>query len=174
MIGSHLPDRARTDFIVVHCSATPPDLDVGVKEIDQWHRDRDFDCIGYGAVVRRSGLIELGRPLQAVGAHVRGFNSRSLGVCLVGGVNEENVNTAEANYTPAQYNSLARLLSALELVWPGAAVVGHRDLSPDADGNGEITPDEWLKDCPCFDVGAWWALRKPKGPYDDAIYHSSR
>ena len=41
---------------------------------------------------------------------------------------------------------------ALLVDYPGCKVCGHRDLSPDLNGNGEIEPEEWVKQCPCFDV----------------------
>ena len=40
--------------------------------------------------------------------------------------------------------------------YPGCRVCGHRDLSPDLNGNGEIEPEEWIKACPCFEVKAEW------------------
>ena len=84
-----MTDRKRTDFIAVHCSATRPSMDVGVKEIDQWHRARGFSGgVGYHYVIRRDGTLEHGRAEAAVGAHVEGYNHNSVGVCLGGGVIE--------------------------------------------------------------------------------------
>ena len=68
--------------IVVHCSATPPDLDVGVYEIDHWHRERGFNSIGYHEIIRRNGFLEMGRPLKTIGAHVKGYNEDSIGICI--------------------------------------------------------------------------------------------
>ena len=44
------------------------------------------------------------------------------------------------------------LVKTLLKQYPGSRVCGHRDLSPDLNANGEIEPEEWIKQCPCFDV----------------------
>ncbi len=146
--------RRRTEYIVVHCSATPPSSDIGADEIDTWHKNRGWKKIGYHAVIRRSGEIEFGRSFDEVGAHVKGWNTRSVGVCLVGGVTEDD-GEAEDNFTQAQYESLMCVVAMLERAYPDAEVLGHRDLSPDLDGDGVVEESEWIKDCPCFDVREW-------------------
>lgn len=150
--------RKRTDYLVVHCTATPPDRDIGADEVDAMHKALGWSGIGYHAIIRRSGFIELGRPFSVVGAHVKGYNAVSVGVALVGGVNRHN--EAEDNFTLEQYDTLYLLLKVLLLVYPGATVLGHRDLSPDSDGDGEVEPHEWLKVCPCFNAGAWFKARQ--------------
>lgn len=145
-----LQTRKATDLIVVHCSATPPSQDIGRVEIDRMHRARGFLQIGYHFVIRRGGLVEYGRPQSTVGAHVEGHNATSVGVCMVGGVNAAG--QAEDNFTPAQKTSLSALLTELRTHYPAARIVGHRDLSPDRNHDGRVTPNEWMKDCPSFDV----------------------
>jgi N-acetylmuramoyl-L-alanine amidase len=130
-------------------------------DIDRAHRKRGFFEIGYHFVIGRDGLIEEGRPLNRQGAHVVGFNHISVGICMVGGVSEHDANKVENNFTPAQFNSLRKLLIDLQQKFPGARVVGHRDLSPDRNKDGRITPNEWLKGCPSFDAPAWWESVKP-------------
>lgn len=132
----------KVEFIVVHCSATNPMHDIGVVEIDSWHRKRGFKKVGYHYVIRRSGAIDTGRKEREPGAHVQGYNSRSIGICVVGGVN--SANEPEDNYTPAQYDSLSRLVEQLTSRYPDAEVLGHRDF-PGVN-----------KACPCFDVREWW------------------
>jgi N-acetyl-anhydromuramyl-L-alanine amidase AmpD len=124
-----------------------------VDEIDEWHKARGWSGVGYHAVIRRNGQIEFGRHFDETGAHVKGWNTRSVGVCMVGGVN--GAGDAEDNFTTVQYDSLRSVLGVLAHAYPSAQVVGHRDLSPDLNGDGIITQDEWLKDCPCFDVTEW-------------------
>ena len=147
--------RRRTKYIVVHCSATGPDSDIGADEIDDMHRRRapPFDRIGYHAVIRRTGTIEFGRHFDDPGAHVKGHNYQSVGICLVGGVDADG--KAENNFTPSQMLALRSLLAVMQFAYLDAQVLGHRDLSPDLDGDGIVERDEWLKECPCFDVRRW-------------------
>lgn len=143
------------DYIVVHCSATKATQDIGRDEIDRWHKQKGWKAIGYHFVIRRNGLLERGRPLDdddllepaegEVGAHVEGFNRRSVGVCLVGG--SDDLLRPARNFTQAQYDELEKLLLALVEQFPGAEVRGHRDFPG-------VT-----KSCPSFDVQAWWANR---------------
>ncbi len=141
------------NLIVVHCSATPANRDIGVAEIRAMHKQRGFNDIGYHHVVRRDGRVEVGRSEAVAGAHVVGHNAKSIGVCLVGGVKPDM--TAETNFTPAQHAALEQLLRQLKARFTGARICGHRDLSPDRNGNGKVERGEWVKDCPTFDVAEW-------------------
>lgn len=133
--------RKLTKYIVIHASATPPEMDIGANEIRKWHvRDNRWIDIGYHSVIRRNGDIEEGRDYDVQGAHVKGYNSVSIGVCLVGGVNKHN--DPEFNYTKKQMKSLKRELQWLKTLYPEAMIVGHRDLTDH-------------KECPCFDVQKW-------------------
>ncbi len=135
--------RRTTDMVVVHCSATKPSQDIGASEIRKWHvEDNGWSDIGYHAVIRRNGTIELGRPFHVSGAHAKNFNSRSVGVCLVGGIDKHG--NAQNNFTAAQFDSLIDCLNFLFVVYKDAELVGHRDL-PGVN-----------KDCPSFDVQEWW------------------
>lgn len=161
--------RAATKYIVVHVTATPPTADIGVKEVRVMHKARGFNDIGYHFVIRRSGKVETGRPEGDIGAHVAGFNSISIGVSLVGGVDARG--QPQHNATPEQMAALEALLLELTARHPQAGVCGHRDLSPDRDGDGVIEPGEYIKACPCFDVIPWARERgirtaKIKGPWD--------
>lgn len=146
--------RERTDLIVWHCSATKPNVHVGAAQIREWHLAKGWADIGYHFVIPRSGDLELGRPLDVIGAHVSGFNSYSVAACMVGGLDEQgrSFHNAPQQYTPQQWET-ARILNAfLRRLYPNARTTGHRDLSPDKNNDGKITPDEWLKTCPGFDA----------------------
>ena len=138
-------------YLVVHCAATPADMDIGVKEIRMWHLQRGFFDIGYHAVIRRDGTIENGRELDRPGAHVAGLNNVSLGVCLVGGCKrgEGGALVTDNNFTPEQFDSLKGVLRTWLSMWPNAKIVGHRDLAVDP------RTHQRLKDCPSFDVKEW-------------------
>lgn len=137
-----MANRKATDFIVVHCAATKPTMDIGVAEIRKWHQGQGWADIGYHFVIRRDGTIENGRPMEAVGAHAKGYNSVAVGVCLVGGV-DSNMKP-DANYTAEQWASLESIVARLSAVYPKAKVLGHTNLDKG-------------KACPCFDVQSWWA-----------------
>lgn len=131
------------DTIVIHAADTPPSMDIGRDEIDKWHRKRGFLMIGYHYVIRRDGTLEYGRPLEQVGAHVRGHNATSIGICLVGGMSEKEKGkpqVPEANFTRAQWDTLRALLRKLkEALYPNAEVRGHNEFDSS-------------KACPTFDV----------------------
>lgn len=140
----------KIDLIVLHCSATPPDVNLTAQDLEREHRRRGFDGCGYHYYVRRDGQICSMRPVEKAGAHVRGYNANSIGVCYEGGLDAQG-RPADTR-TPEQRHSLRVLIRVLLKDYPGCRVVGHRDLSPDRNGNGVVEPEEWLKACPCFDV----------------------
>jgi len=127
--------RDTTDYLVVHSAATPADMNIGAADINRWHRQRGYFRIGYHFVIRRDGLVETGEDLDRWGAHVRGFNQNSVGICLAGGTGRDmrgkvDYGKPEFNYTKEQIDSLIELLDMLKGYYPDAAVVGHKDLDP--------------------------------------------
>lgn len=124
-------------YLVVHCADTPNGKDFTAEDIHRWHKDRGWDGIGYHAVIRVSGLIEYGRPEYWPGAHVKGHNHESLGVCLIG----------RDEFTEGQWISLRGILTEWLEHYPDAEVCGHTDLDP-------------AKTCPNFDVKRWWDGRE--------------
>ena len=139
------------DAIIIHCSATRAEQDITAADIESWHRARGFWTIGYHYVIRLDGTIEPGRDVTLDGAHCMGWNKRAIGICYVGGLDKDG-RPADTR-TDAQRTALIRLVKALRLVFPGVKqVLGHRDTSPDLNGDGVISPNEYMKACPCFDV----------------------
>lgn len=147
--------RKTTTLLAVHVTATPPNRDIGTAEIDKMHKAQGWSGIGYHRVVRRNGVREPGRDINTIGAHVAGFNSISIGTVLVGGVDASL--RPEHNATPEQMAGLEAELRDQLNRFPSAKICGHRDLSPDRNKDGIISPSEWLKACPCFDVIPWAA-----------------
>lgn len=137
-------------FIVLHCSATRSDVAYTPDQMEADHRARGWRSAGYHFYVRRSGEVVRLRPLGQIGAHAWGFNRCSIGVCYEGGLSPEG--KPEDTRTEAQRYALRGLLRRLKELCPGVVILGHRDLSPDRDGNGRIEPHEWLKVCPSFDA----------------------
>lgn len=138
------------NLIVVHCSATRADRDFTENDLGVCHRHRGFNGAGYHFYIRKNGDIKNTRPLEKPGAHALGYNAHSIGICYEGGL--------DVRYRPAdtrtewQKHSLRVLIRTLLMDYPGCRVCGHRDLSPDRNGDGRISPEEWVKECPCFEV----------------------
>ncbi len=147
------PNRAKTEYVVWHCSATPPSQDIGSAQIDIMHKAKGWDGIGYHFVIRYDGRVEPGEALKSRGAHVKGLNSVSVGVCMIGGVDEQGKSVN--NFTDKQWQAARHVYEFLKLLYPDASNIGHRDLSPDSDGDGRVQRHEFLKDCPCYSVAQW-------------------
>lgn len=120
--------------IIVHCSDSPDDKDLGFVEINSWHEDRGWKSpagisCGYHYIIRRNGVIECGRLIDEIGAHARGHNTPSIGICLIG----------RQEFDEKQFESLRRLVASLLDRYPNFIVYGHRDFNSG-------------KTCPNFDV----------------------
>ncbi|HEU4601561.1 MAG TPA: N-acetylmuramoyl-L-alanine amidase [Steroidobacteraceae bacterium] len=166
-----MPRRIIT-LIVIHCAATANgvrlarvaspghDAKTAAQVIDGWHRERgfhrtpewmqrfnpQFGSLGYHYVIDTDGTTEPGRHVDEQGAHAKGHNLRSLGLCMVG----------TDRFTIAQWVALKRKVSELRVRYPNARIAGHRDLSPDLNGDGQVEPNEWTKICPGFNATDWW------------------
>ena len=143
------------NLIVVHCSATRVDRDITARDIDSFHRVCGFSSWGYHYYVRKDGSIEKMRDESEPGAHAYGHNRDSIGLCYEGGL-DVNGRPADTR-TAAQNRTLVALLRSLRADYPGARIVGHRDLSPDVNGNGRVDKWERTKECPCFDAAEEYA-----------------
>ena len=129
--------------IIVHCSATREgDDSINAEVIDRWHKKRGWKGIGYHFVVLIDGSIETGRMINKCGAHTKGMNCSSIGVCYIGGVeserNEDGKYEAKDTRTPEQIATLLELLRLLKKIYPDAKIHGHRDFA--------------AKACPSFDA----------------------
>lgn len=154
---TYLPDHKVT-HIVIHYSATAVERDYSAADIDRMHKRRGFNEIGYHYFIRKNGTVETGRDLSQPGrfeqgAHVRGENANSIGICFEGGVRAATPNIGYDSRTQAQKTAMARLIREMMDRFPGAVVEGHRDMP------GAATQ------CPGFDARAWWdaEARKPSG-----------
>lgn len=138
------------DSIIIHCSATKAGQDFRAKDIDKMHRARNFTQIGYNYIIELDGTIEKGRPLTIDGAHCLGYNNHSVGICYIGGL-DQNGRPADTR-TPAQKEAIRKLVGDLYKQYEIIEVLGHRDTSPDINNNGIVESSEWIKMCPCFEV----------------------
>lgn len=133
--------------IVIHCSATSNGQWHNVQEIDRWHQARGFKredafrqrfnpdllAIGYHFIIYPNGAAATGRHIDEVGAHAKNFNSKTIGVCLLG----------LDRFTQSQWETLSDIARLVQKQFPNARVIGHRDLP------------KVKKTCPGFDVSAW-------------------
>ena len=137
-------------YIIIHCSATKVTNNVSLEEITKWHKAQGFKNIGYHYYITKDGTIHKGRDEKLSGAHTIGYNSNSIGICYEGGLDKNG--KASDTRTPEQKQSLIDLILDIKGKYSIKKVMGHRDTSPDLNKDGKITPNEYIKSCPCFDA----------------------
>lgn len=142
-------DRRKIKLIVIHCSASPNGRPASIEDIDAWHHERGFNrqplwrayfnrdvaSVGYHYVIGVDGKVYTGRHHDEVGAHAKGHNQHSLGVCMIG----------TDRFSLMQWYALRDLIQKLSDTNDSPEVVGHRDLPAVA------------KTCPGFPVSQWLA-----------------
>ncbi len=138
--------------IHIHCSATKQV--VSADTIRRWHTSepRNWSDIGYHYVI--SNQIEFGRPVSRMPASARGHNKHAIAICYSGGLNPVT-GEPEDTRSPRQKELMLKLIKQLKHIYPNAIILGHRDLSPDRDGDSKVEKSEWLKSCPCFPAEKW-------------------
>ena len=114
--------------IIIHCSATPEGKEFSVDDIRRWHLQRGFADIGYHFVIYLDGSVHVGRALAKAGAHCKGHNAHSIGVCYIGGC-EAHSQKPKDTRTEEQKRSLVRLITELRQQFPNASVHGHREFA---------------------------------------------
>ena len=137
--GPRMESTESVRYLILHCSATRPDQDYTVRQLERDHRARGFRTVGYHFYIRRNGEVTQHRRLLEVGAHCRPFNRCSIGICYEGGLDAQG-RPADTR-TPQQRNQLQQLLVRLLHLFRGAHIMGHRDM-----------PGTTPKACPCFDA----------------------
>lgn len=151
-----MTERTSTQGIIIHTSATRIDVPHTEAMIRIMHLERGFRDIGYNCYIRLSGAINIARHPDQAGAHAKGVNMTHLGICLEGGLAPDG-STIENYQTANQLDSLEAAIHWYRRVYPMIAnnIKGHRDLSPDLDGDGIIERHEWIKECPLMDVNQY-------------------
>lgn len=127
----------RIDEIIIHCSATPRGKRYTVEDVRRWHLERGFADVGYHFLIYLDGSVHKGRPIELVGAHCRGHNAHSVGICYIGGLSADG-RCSEDTRTPEQKRAIDRTVAALLKRFPGATVHGHNEFA--------------AKACPCYKV----------------------
>lgn len=128
--------------VIIHCADTPEGRDVSTEEIRRWHtEERGWSDIGYHWVIELDGDVHMGRDEEISGAHCRGHNGDSIGICYVGGADSDG--NPKDTRTEAQKVSMDSLVKDILGRYPEAVVYGHRDFSEKA--------------CPSFDAKSEYA-----------------
>ena len=146
-------------YVTQHCTATPEGLNLTAQQISDMDIAR-FGQVSYHYVVLLDGTLVKTLDTQFKGAHTGGHNTGNVGISYVGGI-DRVTKQAKDTRTPAQKATIAKFYRDMAAQHPGVEFKGHRDWSPDKNGDGKITPNEWVKQCPCFDVKGWIAAGMP-------------
>lgn len=126
--------------LVIHCSYTPEGRDVKTEEVKRWHtQERGWSDIGYHVVVEIDGSVHEGRPVERIGAGVKGHNRNAIHICYIGGKDKDNKKNKDTR-TKKQKEALVDLLKYYKALHPNAKILGHRDFKG------------VRKDCPCFNA----------------------
>lgn len=141
----------KIDEIIIHCTATREGKELHASDIDRMHKAKGWQCIGYHYLITLDGTVEKGRDEEVTGAHTVGHNTRSIGVCYVGGLDCKG--KVKDTRTFEQEQAMYKLCCELVARYPNVKLSGH---------------NQWAaKACPCFDVPKWAAFRGL--PYDPTI-----
>lgn len=131
-----LESKRNIDLIILHCADTYSNMDISVKDVDDWHKQRGWSGVGYHFFIKLDGTIEIGRDIDRIGAHCKGYNKNSIGICYAGGKGDNG--EPKDTRTDAQKRSISALIINLQASNPSSEVKGHNELSNKA--------------CPSFDV----------------------
>ena len=132
--------KREIDMVIIHCSATEAGNDYDVDHVKAWHLAKGWSDVGYHFVVKLDGTIQEGRPVWRAGAHCKGKNMRSIGICYIGGIRN---GSPQDTRTEAQKVALLKLLKYIMKQYPDVGIYGHRDFANKA--------------CPSFDATAEYA-----------------
>lgn len=136
----------KIDKIIIHCSATREGQHIDVDTIRDWHvNGRGWSDVGYHYIIYLDGTVHPGRPVERSGAHTKGQNSNSIGICYIGGV-ETDGKTPKDTRTPEQKAALDNLLFVLTDIFANTTIHGHNEFA--------------AKACPSFDVQAEYGNKK--------------
>ena len=153
IINLRFTNMRKIERIFVHCTASHQTA--SVNDIKNEFKRKGWKNPGYHYIVDPGGAIHQLLDDEKVSNGVRGYNQTSINVAYIGGIDAEG--KAMDNRTGPQKKALAKLLRLLRSRYPDAVILGHRDISPDTNGNGTVDPWERIKECPCFDAKTEYA-----------------
>ena len=136
--------------IFVHCTASWQNTTT-MESLKAEFKQKGWKNPGYHWVIFPNGKIVQMLPEEQVANGVKDYNSHSIHVAWVGGIDSTHPKGID-NRTKNQKQALFDLLTKLKLRYRNAQIMGHRDISPDLNHNGVVDPWERIKDCPCLDA----------------------
>ncbi len=145
------------DEIIIHATATREDRPYTLQDCNRDHQARFKRDCQYHIFISRDGTKHYANDFNVVTWHTAGHNKKAVGIAYEGGIraggNPSNSKDAIDTRTPVQRASMLEAIIEV-MKWSGKikSIKGHRDTSPDKNGNGIIEPDEFIKQCPCFDA----------------------
>lgn len=142
----------KVNFIVLHCTGGPQNQTLASIQA-HWRNVLRWRNPGYHRLVAANGTVHQLADYNTISNGVEGHNRDAIHLSYTGGVDDRGriVDTR----TTAQRKALEQLVYECHQMHPEAAIVGHRDFSPDKNRNGIIEPSEWTKACPSFSVQGW-------------------
>lgn len=124
--------------IIIHCTGTVPSNSTTVEAVRDYHvKHNGWKDIGYHYLIYLDGSIHQGRPIDQAGAHCKNHNSNTIGICYVGGLDENK--KPKDTRTVRQVAAIRQLVQSLKVCFPTIKKV-----------SGHYMYDN--KACPCFDV----------------------
>ena len=124
-------------YLAVHCTATPQTATVSSIQ-SYWRNVLKWKMPGYHFIIKPDGEVVQLLEIEKVSNGVKGFNSVSINISYIGGVDSQN--KPIDNRTEAQKKALLDLLKKLKKQFPKAVIQGHRDFP------------EVKKACPSFNA----------------------
>ena len=158
---------AKLKYLVIHCTASREGRNITAADIIRMHTSpisaggRGWKKPGYTDIFHLDGKVERivdnneddnVDPWEITNG-AKGYNSISRHIVYAGGLDKNG--KPKDTRTDAQKKAMADYVIAFHKKHPTVKIIGHRDLSPDKNGNGIIEPHEWIKACPCFEVSEW-------------------
>lgn len=146
--------------IFIHCTASFQSITL--SGLLNEFKLKGWNNPGYHYVVFPDGKVEQLLPESKISNGVQGYNSTSINVAYVGGIDKYGY--AIDNRTEEQKEALKKLLFGLKIRYPNANIMGHRDI-------WGKDPKKWMKMCPCFDAEVEYSniVDMPEiGKYEDA------
>ena len=112
------------NYIAIHCTATQPESSIASIQ-NYWKNNLGWKNPGYHYIIDRFGNVVNLLPIELVSNGVQGYNSQTINISYVGGINKSG--KPKDTRTEAQKQSILKILNELRVKFPKAKIQGHRD-----------------------------------------------